>query len=264
MKYDQINEKSLKNWFSSDLVNNQRNKIKSLITELSKIEKEIINNNNKENIIKEKQSFVIKTYIEEHYNPTEDDLLIVTDLDEIITKEGIKYVMENPPKDYYYIKGSMYFPYYYHKVDNWNKGFIIRYNKNMAALSKYRIDPKNENKILKYKLNSTKPLITHCSYCFNNIEEYKNKFRSFAHKEFNKPPYITNNWIFWSVYCRIKVGSPPGYDEPYEGWKHLIPDDPRLKHLVDPSFMLPINETTYTEKDLKTLCDKEYRRTPFE
>ena len=205
-----------------------------------------------------------KTYIEEHYNPTEDDLLIVTDLDEIITKEGIKYVMENPPKDYYYIKGSMYFPYYYHKVDNWNKGFIIRYNKNMAALSKYRIDPKNENKILKYKLNSTKPLITHCSYCFNNIEEYKNKFRSFAHKEFNKPPYITNNWIFWSVYCRIKVGSPPGYDEPYEGWKHLIPDDPRLKHLVDPSFMLPINETTYTEKDLKTLCDKEYRRTPFE
>lgn len=65
MKYDQINEKSLKNWFSSDLVNNQRNKIKNLITELSKIEKGIINNNNRENIIKEKQSFVIKKYIEE-------------------------------------------------------------------------------------------------------------------------------------------------------------------------------------------------------
>ena len=72
MKYDQINEKSLKNWFSSDLVNNQRNKIKNLITELSKIEKEIINNNNKENIIKEKQSFVIKKYIEEQKREFDD------------------------------------------------------------------------------------------------------------------------------------------------------------------------------------------------
>ena len=72
MRYDQINEKSLRNWFSSDLVNNQRNKIKNLITELSKIEKEIINNNNKENIIKEKQSFVIKKYIEEQKREFDD------------------------------------------------------------------------------------------------------------------------------------------------------------------------------------------------
>ena len=205
-----------------------------------------------------------KIYIEEHYNPTEEDLLIITDLDEIITKEGIEYVMENPPRDFYHIKGSMYFPYYYHKVDNWDKGFVIKYNKNMLALSKYRLSPINNTNILKYKVNSTKPLITHCSYCFDSIEAYRSKFQSFSHQEFNKEPYITNNWIFWSVYCRRKVNSHPGYDEPYEGWKNLVPDDPRLKHLIDPSFMFPINETTYTEKDLKTLCDKEYRRTPFE
>ena len=72
MKYEQINEKSLKNWFSSDLVNNQRNKIKNLITELSNIEKEIINNNNKENIIKEKQGIVIKKYIEEQKREFDD------------------------------------------------------------------------------------------------------------------------------------------------------------------------------------------------
>ena len=51
-----------------------------------------------------------KKYIEEHYNPTEEDLLIVVDIDEILTREGIEYVKKNPPKTYYFVKGSMYFP----------------------------------------------------------------------------------------------------------------------------------------------------------
>ena len=33
-----------------------------------------------------------KTFIEEHYAPTEDDLLVIVDIDEIFTREGIKYV----------------------------------------------------------------------------------------------------------------------------------------------------------------------------
>ena len=69
--------------------------------------------------------------------------------------------------------------------------------------------------ILRYKDNPSKPLITHCSYCFNSIEEYKNKFKSFVHQEFNRHPYTTNDWIFRSHYCRAKVNSNPGgYHEP--------------------------------------------------
>ena len=123
---------------------------------------------------------------------------------------------------------------------------------------------KHKNNTLKYKLNPSKPFITHCSYCFKSLEQYKNKLKSFAHQEFNKPPYTTNNWIFRSHYCREKINSLRGYDEPYEGWKHLIPKDPGLKYLIDPSFMYPINLTTYTKKDLKSLCNRKYRRTPFE
>jgi len=205
-----------------------------------------------------------KTFIEKHYNPKKDDLFIVADIDEILTREGIEYIKENPPNNYSFIKGSMYFPYYYHKVDNWDKGLVIRYNRNMLTLSKYRDIKIENNNTLKYKLNSSKPLITHCSYCFKDLEQYKNKIISFAHQEFNKPPYITNNWIFKSHYCRTKINSFPGYDEPYEGWKHLIPDDPRLKYLLDPSFMYPLNLTTYTKKDLENMCYRKYRRTPFE
>ena len=203
-----------------------------------------------------------KTFIEEKYNPTENDLIIIVDLDEILTRKGIKYIKKNPPENYYFIKGSLYFPYYYHKLEDWNLGCVIRYNKNMTTFSKIRRMPK-ENHILKYKINPSRPLITHCSFCFKKLEQYKNKIISFSAIEFNKPKYRNNNWIFKSHYCRTKIRSPQGYDEPYEGWRNLIPNDPRLKYLIDPSFMYPLNLTTYTEEDLEKMCDRKYRRTPF-
>ena len=109
-----------------------------------------------------------KTYIEEKYNPTENDLLIVADLDEIITREGIEYVKKHPPKYFYCLKGSMYYPYYYHKVQDWYWAYVIGYNKNMTTLSRYRGN--SQNNTLTYDYNPSKPLITLCLYCFNNIE----------------------------------------------------------------------------------------------
>ena len=118
-----------------------------------------------------------KTFIEEYYNPTEEDLLLVVDLDEILTREGIKYIRNNPPKDLYFIKGSMYFPYYYHKIEDWDKGLIVRYNKNMQTISKYRKMNIVNNNTLKFYYKPTKPLITHCSYCFKDMEEYLLKLK---------------------------------------------------------------------------------------
>ena len=222
-------------------------------------------NNIKSAIRERKQRDYAKTYIKEKYNPTEKDLLIVVDIDEILTREGIEYIINNPPNNFKYIKGAMYFPYYYHKVADWNSGFVIRYNKYMKNLSEYREMKFGRNNLIKYKDKPSKPLITHCSYCFKNIEEYKIKLKSFSHQEFNKPPYITNDWIFKSHYCRRKVNSHHnGYDEPYEGWKHLIPDDARLKYLFNRSYTYNISETNYTEKDIDNLCEIKYNRTPFE
>ena len=212
--------------------------------------------------IEKSQRDYAKTYIEKKYKPTEKDLLIVVDIDEILTREGIEYIQKNPPKNFQFIKGSYYFPYYYHKIVDWDKGYVIRYNKGMKSLSKYRLMNKRRKNILKYKYNPSKPLLTHCSYCFKSIEEYKNKLISFAHQEYNKPPYNTNNWIFKSHYCR-ETFKRKGYDEHFEGWKQLIPNDDRLKYLIDRSFMYNINQTTFNEKDLETLCNKKYNRTPF-
>ena len=175
------------------------------------------------------------------------------------------YVINNPPKDYYFVHGAIYFPYYYHRLQGWNIGLVIRYNKTMKTLSKFRSMDIRPDKTLTYKDNPNKPLITHCSYCFKNIDEYKNKLKSYIHQEYNKPPYITNNWIFKSHYCREKIHSPKVQnDELYEGWNHLIPNDNRLKFLVDRGFMYQLNQTSYTEKDLETLCDTKYNRSVFE
>ena len=212
--------------------------------------------------IEKSQRDFAKTYIEEHYNPTEDDLFIITDLDEVLTREGIKYIKKNPPNDFYFIKGSLYFPYY-HKVGDWDVGYVVRYNKNIKTLNYYRSKKITKYNLLKYEYNPSKPLLTHCSYCFKNIEQYRNKLKSYSHQEYNNKTYTTNNWIFKSHYCREKIGSSLGYDEPYEGWRHLIPNDKRLKYLIDPSFEYPIFLTNYTKKDLETICARKYNRTPF-
>ena len=203
-------------------------------------------------------------YIESKYNPTENDLIISVDIDEILTREGIKYIKKNPPKNYKFIQGALYFPYYYHRIEDWNRGLVLRYNKNNRALSYFRLLDIRDSHLIRYDYNQSKSLITHCSYCFKNIEEYKTKLKSFAHTEFNKEPYITNNWIFKSHYCREKIDHEGGYDEPYEGWKDLIPDDKRLKYLIDRSYMYNISQTNYTKKDLENLCDRKFNRTPSE
>ena len=213
--------------------------------------------------IEKSQRDYAKTFIEEYYNPTEKDLLIVVDMDEILTKEGIKYIKKNPPYNFKFIQGAYYFPYYYHKIHDWNKGYIVRYNKRMKSLSKYRSMEIKNYQIIKFKNKPNKPLITHCSYCFKNIEEFRKKLTSFAHQEYNKFPYNSNDWIFKSHYCRETFKN-QGNDEPYEGWKNLIPNDKRLKYLIDRSFILSLNQTTYNENDLESLCNKTYNRTPFE
>ena len=112
--------------------------------------------------------------------------------------------MKNPPEDFYFIKGSMYFPYYYHKVEDCDRSIVIRYNKNLKSLSKYRSKIITNENTLKYKYNPSKPLITHCSYCFKNFEAFKNKLRIYSHQEHNTQEKTSNNWIFKSHYCREK------------------------------------------------------------
>ena len=73
MNNEENNEESLQNWFSLELINNQRNKIKKLISELNKMEKEI-DKNDVEKIIKG-QNYIIKNYMEQQKREFDDYFL---------------------------------------------------------------------------------------------------------------------------------------------------------------------------------------------
>jgi hypothetical protein len=111
------------------------------------------------------QNFLLK----KNYNHTGNDLLIVVGIDEIFSREGLEYIINNPPNNYKFIKSTYYFPNCYNKIRDWNKGYVVRYNKKMNFLSKYRDMNDYNYNLLKFKYNSTKSLITHCSYCIKTI-----------------------------------------------------------------------------------------------
>jgi len=50
-----------------------------------------------------------KNYIEKNYNPTEKDLLIVVNIDEILTREGIEYIKRHLPKNIIFLKALFIF-----------------------------------------------------------------------------------------------------------------------------------------------------------
>ena len=58
-----------------------------------------------------------------------------------------------------------------------------------------------DNSTIKFKDRPSKPFITLYSYYCKGIKKYRNKLRIYLYQEFNKPPYITNDWIFKSHYC---------------------------------------------------------------
>lgn len=194
--------------------------------------------------------------LQDMMNLTTNDIFLVSDCDEIFTRDALRYIIQNPPETYYHVRGATYFPYYFHRMEDWNLAFVYRYNPSLHHLSKFR-------KPIHNLIQSNEIFVTHCTYCFRDIEQYRNKIKSFAHQELNKPPFITNDWIFKSHYCREKINSKPGIDEENTDWSELIPNDPRLTYLIDPSFEYPLNLTSYKKEDLNTLCDRKYRRTPL-
>ena len=196
-------------------------------------------------------------YIEKHFNPTQDDIILVSDCDEIFTREALRYFREYPPNYYFLVHGVYYFPIYFHRISYWDAAMVMSYHPEISP-SEVRSFAFRHNKGLFF--DPGKPFVTHCSYCFRTLEEYKRKLQTFTHQEFNKPPYTTNNWIFKSHYCRFTVNQKSGYDEPDTDYHDLIPDDERLRFLYDPSYEYDLKLTTYKESDLPTLCSKQWRR----
>ena len=117
-----------------------------------------------------------------NFKLTNDDIILVSDVDEIFTREGIVYIRQNPPDYFYFVPGVMYFPYYFHRVNRWNNALAMRYNiSKRGQIHVSLLRSGNDRR----QFNVSKFFVTHCSYCFSSYEEFRNKLNSFSHQEKN-------------------------------------------------------------------------------
>jgi beta-1,4-mannosyl-glycoprotein beta-1,4-N-acetylglucosaminyltransferase len=186
-----------------------------------------------------------------HYHPQTGDLIFVSDVDEIMTKSGMIKVLNEPPQDFYNIMAVYSTPNFLYGNKAWDFANVIRYTPQIQSFQWYR-----ENK---YHRFPDYPIMTHCSYCFKTIEEYKFKLNSFSHQEYNRYPYTNESFIYRMHYCRQQIVTQKVQKRNY--WfdnEDLIPPDPGLQYLIDPHFTLDRNQTIYNESILPHLCKKKF------
>lgn len=104
-------------------------------------------------------------------NLSENDLIIMSDVDEIPTREALQYVIKNPPEKYYSLCGPHYIFNYASKTGDSCSG-VIFINKNHKDPVDYRSAATDNKNKLPVTISQT-----HCSYCLKNPEQIINKIK---------------------------------------------------------------------------------------
>lgn len=163
---------------------------------------------------------------------SKNSIVIISDLDEIPTSDAMKYIINNPPKILYMLSGFMYYYNYRNQLrDIWPGVIVVKASNCNNDVQKYR-----DNRYSLKRTNSipVNPSQTHCSYCYDKISSIQKKLHSFAHTEYNKPPYTDREYIkdcikkHLSIFDRGKF-MPVKYDP-----KLLpLPNDPNFNYLKE-------------------------------
>lgn len=190
-------------------------------------------------------------------SPRDGDLIISSDIDEIPTRKGMNIVLNNPPKDAYRLEGITVSPNYLFYHHHWGKAVAARYkSKKMLTFEELRANSITFG-------DSENPIVTHCTFCFNDYESYLNKLRSYSHVEYNGYPWTNLSFIFHFHYCRHHIEKQFAAKKHHyfdDQLKDLVPDDYRLNYLINESFMLDISKTIYTSEDIHSnrICSADY------
>jgi beta-1,4-mannosyl-glycoprotein beta-1,4-N-acetylglucosaminyltransferase len=191
-------------------------------------------------------------------NPRPNDLVIVSDLDEVPMPLVVRDLIEHPPKTFVLLRSHFY--YYslrYESTTVWIRNFVVRYGAIDRGLRDYR-GAQGRGRVL--------PGFTamHCSYCYGNISEIVRKLQTCQHTEYAHGKYVNPNYIISRILCakslfdnggfRLVDMDKHGLDLPpqaeFMGWRlpfngldkmdlniseirHLAPCDPILKIVDD-------------------------------
>jgi hypothetical protein len=126
-------------------------------------------------------------------NPAPDDLVMVSDCDEIAQPSAIRELMARPPKSYVVMRAHYFFYSLRYEGQNvWIKNGVVRYGAVDRPFGFYR------------GING--PVLpgfhaVHCSYCFGSIREIVRKLETFPHFEYSHGKYVDPNYILARVAC---------------------------------------------------------------
>jgi beta-1,4-mannosyl-glycoprotein beta-1,4-N-acetylglucosaminyltransferase len=126
-------------------------------------------------------------------NPQPNDLVLISDVDEIPHPSAVRLVIAIPPKTFVTMRAHCYFYSMRYESDVfWVRNTIIRYGAIDRELGRYRG--------LKSNLL---PGFTaeHCSYCFGTIREVARKLQGFGHVEFSSGQFVGPHHILARVLC---------------------------------------------------------------
>jgi hypothetical protein len=125
--------------------------------------------------------------------PCPNDLVLISDCDEIPKPSAIRALLARPPKTYVVLRAKYFFySLRYEGRAVWIKNGVVRYGAINRPLGFYR--GINGNVVKGFTA-------VHCSYCFGSIREIVRKLETFPHWEYSSGKYVKPEYILAQVAC---------------------------------------------------------------
>jgi beta-1,4-mannosyl-glycoprotein beta-1,4-N-acetylglucosaminyltransferase len=163
------------------------------------------------------------------FHPFRQDLVLLTDVDELVTRRAIDFVRRDPPGHYYNLYGRLYHYSFRWVVGEWERPMVIRFGAFRMPLDDY--------KFVKFIRRFPEDLHHHCSFCFPRVSDVVGKLVSFSHTEFSQGKFRDPNYVLARIFCGYGV-LPPQWKMPevlkpveFDANDIFVPDDPRVAFL---------------------------------
>jgi hypothetical protein len=192
-----------------------------------------------------------------HFNPAATDLVLLCDVDEIVTREAIEMVREQPPQHYYNLHGLLFHYSFRWMVGEWDRPMVIRYGSIEAPLDDYKFYP--------FLTILPGVLHYHCSFCFPTMAGILKKLASFSHTEYSGGKFGEPAYVYARIACGFGV-IPKRWAMPevltpvdFNADAIYLPEDPRLEFFRYRIGFTDLDRHNLTVRKVKEFVPKKCR-----
>jgi hypothetical protein len=165
--------------------------------------------------------------MEANSKPTDDDLVMWSDLDEVPTPGGMSWVRDHPPKRLYRFNAHFHFYNYRWRCgEKWGWAYVMKYGAKPRGRTWFQLRSPGRREPHVPSIS-----MIHCSYCFPSLGLIIQKLKSFSHREFSSDHWVDPNYVYSYVYCGYSLFGGNYSFVPFDPLGIEVPDDPRFNYL---------------------------------